>query len=73
MSYQADRSSTMEDARGFVIDDTALAGKTYRYTPVLINFSDTVGTFYLNRVISNVNRIEYERAVSAISATYIKV
>jgi hypothetical protein len=73
MSYQSDRSSTMEDARGFIVDDTALVGKTYRYTPVLLNFSDTVGTFYLNRVISNVNVIFYERAVSCITATLINV
>ena len=73
MSYQADRSSTMEEARGFFVDDTAVAGKTYRYTPVLLNFSDTVGTFYLNRVISNENVIFYERAVSCITATLINV
>ena len=73
MMYQSDQSSTMEQAIGFFIDDTAVAGKTYRYTPVLVNFSSITGTFYLNRVISNVNGIFYERAVSCITATILNV
>ena len=71
---RGDTSSTLEQASGFIIDETAVAGKTYRYTPVLVNtVLGGANTFYLNRVITNISRINYERAVSCITATLINV
>mgnify|MGYP003653750542 FL=1 len=67
-----DQSSTLEHASGFFIDDTAIAGKTYRYTPVLISTNGN-HTFYLNRVLSNGVGTNYERACSFISATILIV
>ena len=52
IGYQRNADSTMEQAIGFFIDDTAIAGKTYRYTPVLVSYAvnNAVHTFRLNRV-----------------------
>ena len=68
-----DYGSTQEQAVGFAIDyGTGVEiGKTYRYTPVLINFF-TTGTFKLNRVINSSNVLSEERSVSSISASILK-
>jgi len=65
-----DNGSTQEQSIGFVIDTTVVAGKTYRYTPVLINSSIT-HTFKLNRTINSTNNVGEERSVSSIIATFI--
>jgi hypothetical protein len=72
-SYGAgqDYGSTMEQAVGFVVD-VVPAGKTYRYTPVLINTSAT-GTFKLNRTINSNNYPSEERTISSIVATILNV
>ena len=69
-----DNGSTLESATGFVIDTGTgvVIGKTYRYTPVLINTSVT-HTFKLNRVINSTNNVGEERTVSSICASILKV
>ena len=69
-----DNGSTLESATGFVIDfgTGVVIGKTYRYTPVLINTSVT-HTFKLNRVINSTNNVGEERTVSSIVASILKV
>ena len=75
-SYGAgqDNGSTQEQAVGFVIDygTGVVIGKTYRYTPVLIN-THTIDTFKLNRVINSTNNVSEERTVSSIVASILKV
>ena len=68
-----DNGSTLESATGFVIDTgTGVeVGKTYRYTPVLVNTSVT-HTFKLNRVINSTNNVGEERTISSIVASIIK-
>ena len=68
-----DNGSTLESATGFVIDSGTgvVIGKTYRYTPVLINTS-TTHTFKLNRVINSTNNVGEERTVSSIVASILK-
>ena len=66
-----DNGSTQEQAVGFVVD-TVPAGKTYRYTPVLVNTYNT-GTFKLNRTINSNNYPSEERSVSSIVATILNV
>tara|TARA_R110000772_G_scaffold77554_4_gene166986 strand:+ start:317 stop:1198 length:882 start_codon:yes stop_codon:yes gene_type:complete len=69
-----DNGSTSEQAVGFVIDygTGVVIGKTYRYTPVLIN-THTIDTFKLNRVINSTNNVSEERTVSSIVASILKV
>ena len=73
VGLSGNRGSTMEQATGFFVDDTAVAGKTYRYTPVLCNFFVGADTFKLNRTIANGNNLGYDRAVSCITAVLINV
>ena len=74
--YHNDASTTMEQSSGFIIDDTATAGYTYRYTPILVNadsYNNLSATFKLNRTNTNVSQLYSERAVSVISAVLINV
>ena len=75
MSFGAgqDNGSTLEQAVGFAIDygTGVVIGKTYRYTPVLVNTYAT-NTFKLNRPINSTNHISEERAASSIVASILK-
>ena len=68
-----DNGSTQEQAVGFAIDfgTGVVIGKTYRYTPVLIN-THTTDTFKLNRPINSSGSVSEERCVSSISASILK-
>ena len=71
--YSNNTGSTLEAVYADHIDDTAIAGLTYRYTPLLINTDGTSNSqFGLNRYYASGSSLDRECGTSTTTAQLIK-